>query len=247
MRFVPLAVILILPALPPSALSQAGQETVPFVGCPADGQVGPAEPPQGPRKVAVGESAIVSQLAFYKGEYSPGVFAPRGWRCKVWYGSSGSILLVAPDSTVIASFQPRLHGPAVELQVSVGGTSGRFTVAAYGSRLFPSVLANFINAVRSESLSADSEFAPKRFSLDSVRSLTKHLASFTTPATSRGLGTGGFLEPSENPIRGLAVLTDDPSEPDLSVLRVRLRSTDPRLQAAILQLNRACLQRTGGC
>src|SRR2546425_6215207 len=77
--------------------SQTRRDTVPFIGCPADGQQGAIDPPHGPPKVISTGTVPSPGLAYYKGEYSAGVYAPRGWRCKVWYRSSGSFLVVPPD------------------------------------------------------------------------------------------------------------------------------------------------------
>ena len=47
------------------------------------------------------------------------------------------------------------------MSLAFGGTSGRFSVATYASRLFPKVLASFIEGVRNEHLVPDSEFEPR--------------------------------------------------------------------------------------
>src|SRR6202007_2816920 len=128
--------------LPPSAEAQAKRDTIPFVGCPADGQAGSIEPPAGaPKIVALGD-ASAREIAYYKGAQARGVFAPRGWHCRVWYGSSGSALVVSPVSIDSPYFPPpKFRGQAVEMQGILGGTSGRFGVARYASRLFPQVAA----------------------------------------------------------------------------------------------------------
>src|SRR5437899_344523 len=122
----------------PWAGYQAQQGTVPFVGCPADGQSGPIEAPKGqPKGASVGELPARA-IAYYKGENAPGVFAPAGWHCRVWYGSSGSSILVTPtpiDTTQLVP--PKVVAPAVEMGLRFAGTSGRFSVASYASRLFP--------------------------------------------------------------------------------------------------------------
>src|SRR2546426_2697247 len=103
---------LVLALAVPWAGCQAQQGTVPFVGCSADGQSGPIEPPKGqPKVVSLGEHPA-GAIAYYKGEQAPGVFAPAGWHCRVWYGSSGSSILegvqnqhLVPDS----EFEPRRY------------------------------------------------------------------------------------------------------------------------------------------
>ena len=238
-----------LSLVPQLLFCQTKRDTIPFVGCPADGQQGAIDPPHGAPKIVAIRSGPSTALAYYKGEYSSGVFAPRGWHCRVWYGSSGSILIVTPDSISGDTFSPRFYGPAVELQFSFGGTSGRFGVATNGSRLFPKELGKFIARVRTndQDVLADSEFAPARFAQDSVRNLSRRMAAFTTHAGVEGLGTSEFLAPSHDAVRGLAVLTGTPSEPDLSILRVRLPSTDHQLEHVVLEVNQSCMRRPTGC
>jgi hypothetical protein len=192
----------------------------------------------------------VQFIAFYKGEQAPGVFAPRGWHCRVWHGSSGSAIVVTPmpiDSIHLFP-PPPFRGPAVELEVSEGGTSGRFGVAFGAARLFPSVAAAFIDAVKKEGMVPDSEFPRGPYPTDSVKYLDSLTAQFMTPPRTQGLGTQGYLAPSQERIRGIAVLRDPASgEPDLLTVRIRLRPDMHPMDAALLQLNRACLLRAGGC
>src|SRR5438046_4747863 len=218
---------------------QAQQATVPFVGCPADGQMGPIEAPKGqPRVVSLGD-VPAGAIAYYKGEQAPGVFAPAGWHCRVWYGSSGSGVLVTPTPIDTTHFlPPKLVGPAVELGLRSAGTSGRFSVASYASRLFPRVLARFIEGVKNEHLEPDSEFGPRRYARDSVRSVDSLVAEFTTPSGVSGLGTAGLLGPSGDPIHGVAVIAPDPTEPGMSLLGVSLGGNLRQVEAAVLRLYR---------
>jgi len=228
--------------------AQARVDTVPFVGCPADGQQGYIPPPQGQPKVAGRHDVSLEAIAYYKGEYSSGVFAPAGWHCRVWYGSSGSTLLVTPTPIDTAGFRPlKVLGPAVEMRFSFAGTSGRFSVARYGSRLFPTVLASFVRSVKGEHVAPDSEFDPGQYAGDSVRSLGRLITLFTTPPGVSGLGTAEFLVPSRDPIHGVAVIAADSMEPDMSILRVRLGAHMRQVEAAVLRLNRECMQTTDGC
>ena len=74
------------------------------------------------------------------------------------------------------------------------------------------------------------------------------VAEFTTPAGVKGLGTGGSLSQSPDPIRGVAVLDQsDADEPDLLIMRERLGSDLRDVEGAIFKLNRACMQRTQYC
>jgi hypothetical protein len=227
---------------------QAQQGTVPFVGCPADGQTGPLEPPKGQPKVVSPGELPAGAIAYYKGAEAPGVFAPAGWHCRVWYGSSGSSILVTPTAIDTTHFLPsKIAGPAVEMSLSFAGTSGRFSVASYASRLFPRVLASFIEGVKNEHLVPDSDFVPRRYAPDSVRSVNSLTAEFTTGPGVSGLGTAGLLGPSRDPIHGVAVIAPDPTEPDMSILVVRLGGTMRQVEATVLRLNRECMQKTDGC
>jgi hypothetical protein len=232
----------------PCASCRVQQRTIPFVGCPADGQMGPVAPPRGQPQVVSLSQVPAGAIAYYKGEQAPGVFAPAGWHCRVWYGSSGSTILVTPLPIDTTQFlPPKITGPAVQMGLSFGGTSGRFAVASYASRLFPALLAKFIEHVKNEGLSPDSEFLPHRYAADSITSIDSFVAAFTTPPNVDGLGTAGLLGASGDAIRGVAVITQDPSEPDLSILRVRLADNMREIAAAVLRLNRQCMQQADGC
>ena len=232
----------------PWAGYQAQQGTVPFVGCPADGQSGLIEAPKGePRVASVGELPARA-IAYYKGENAPGVFAPAGWHCRVWYGSSGSSILVTPTPIDTTQFlPPKVLGPAVDMDFSFAGTSGRFTVARYASRLFPRVLARFIEGVRNEHLVPDSTLALPPYARDSVTAVDSLVAEFTTPPRVSGLGTAGFLGPSRDPVHGVVVIAPDPDEPDMSILRVRLGESMRQVEAAVLRLNKWCMRQSDGC
>jgi len=233
--------------LPWWAGPHATLEKVPFVGCPADGQAGYVAPPQGAPKVLPLEDVPARGIAYYQGDDARGVFAPRGWRCRVWYGSGGYTILVTPlpiDSTHFPP--PQARGHAVELSFSDGGTSGRFRVAEYASRLFPSAAAAFIERVKSEGLEPDSAFARGPYGTDSVRYLAGRVAEFRTPENTRGLGTEGILDPSNDAIRGIAVL-DTLGDWGVSVLRVRLGSNLRQVEISLVRLNRECMQKSEGC
>jgi len=222
---------------------------VPFVGCAADGQVGHVAAPHGAPKVVDSSAASIPGIAYYKSDRAPGVFAPIGWHCFAWYGSSGATLLVTPGpiDTAVSPSYGRVLGPAVELRGESGGTSGRFGVARIGGRLFPSMLGGFIARVKSEDLMPDSELDPRQFARDSIVPLSRTEAAFTTPARDRGLGTAEFLGPSSDPIHGLAVLAGDSIEPDLISVRVRLEDAKQQLRSVVLRLNRWCLETGDAC
>jgi len=241
--------LMALSILSQGASAQARSQTVPFVGCAADGQGGHVAPPQGEPKVVDSSTSPLEGIAYYQGEQLLGVFAPAGWHCHIWYGSGGSSILVTPTpiDTVDAPYDAKVSGPAVELTVDDGGTSGRFEVATYGARLFPTALAGFIARVKAEHLAPDSEFDSRQFAHDAVVAMSRSEAAFTTPARARGLGTRESLGPSSTPIRGIAILTADPQEPDLVILGVRLSTAYGRLESAVLELNRLCMEAGDAC
>src|SRR5579864_2187946 len=82
-----------------SAHRSAGPKaSVPFVGCPSDGQLGPGEAPRGENSQVVAISPeIARRLAYYKADHGSGILAPRGWHCFGTYGSNGSNLYVTPE------------------------------------------------------------------------------------------------------------------------------------------------------
>ncbi|MDH3455466.1 MAG: hypothetical protein OER90_01375 [Gemmatimonadota bacterium] len=133
------------------------------------------------------------------------------------------------------------------MTVLFAGSSGRFGVASYAARLFPTVLASFIERIRNQHVVADSLFEPRRYVRDSVSSVDSVMTEFTTPSNATGLGTAGLLGPSNIPIQGVAVIAPDPREPDMSILRIRLDGSARRLEPAILRLNTDCMRKTDGC
>jgi hypothetical protein len=231
----------------PWAGHQPRQEAVPFVGCPADGQVGPIEAPQGkPRVVALGDMPT-REIAYYQGAAGPGVFAPRGWHCRRWYGSAGSTLLVTPEPFDSPYFpRPKIRGYAVEVTFHFGGTSGRFAVARYATLLFPGMVEEFVERVKRARIAPAPDLERPLYPHDSVTSPDSLVAEFTTPANTTGFGTEGLLEPSQDAIRGAAFLdASAPDGPNVSVVRIRLGSGMHQVEAAFLSLNEQCMQR--GC
>lgn len=247
-RITALACLIATSATQALGQSRARQSVVPFVGCFSDGQAGPGSAPKGvPKSVAV-DSQLAQRIAYYKGDQSSGVFAPRGWHCRVWYGSAGSTILAAPVATDTTRFEPTsILGDAIELESRAAGTSGRFDVAAYATRLFPSRLKHYIESVRSEGLGFSPDSALARFAKDTVRLIAPLEAAFVTPARARGLGTDWVIAPSAAPIYGYAVIEESEDEPDMSLLRVRLTGPQGNLRQVIMELNKACLRLRQGC
>jgi hypothetical protein len=205
-----------------SARVAFAQATVPFVGCPSDGQVGPLAPPHGqPLKLHIAPEAA-SQLAFYKAEDGPGVLAPRGWHCFSTYGSNGSSLFVTPQpltsNLLFSDGFKGFDGPAIQLSQMVGDTSGRFSVAETIARLFPAH-RDFAKRVLAEhSLLKSLPKGP--YPTDKLHYLKPERVEYTTPANIEGEGTESRLLKSSLPISGVALLTGE--ELSCTKLAVRL-------------------------
>jgi hypothetical protein len=236
-----LAAVVLASALLDLGCTHGAAITVPFVGCPSDGQVGFIAAPTGAPQVVGIDRATALQLAYYKGENARGAFAPRGWHCQVWYGSAGSRILISPTTIDSGKFDPLfLRSPAVELSMLDGGTSGRFAVARYASRLFPKVAADFIQGVKAEGIEPASAFDQGRYANDSIRYADSLSLEFMTPATKAGIGTEGDLAPSRDPVSGFVTL-DPVNDWGLALLRVRVGADMAGIAAAIVKLNRECL------
>ncbi len=169
------------------AQQPSGQQSVPFVGCPADEQGSLIEAPEGRPRLVRLPRATAAELAYYAGAVGPGVFAPRGWQCRVMSGSGGGSILVAPT---LPSGGTR--GAAVEMNDALAGTSGRFEVAFTAARLFRKVAASFIEQVRKEGLAADSEFAHGPYPYDSLTYLDSATVEYVTPPSREGLNRPGI-------------------------------------------------------
>ena len=183
-------------------------------------------------------------IAYYESAQGPGVFAPVGWHCREIYGSGGGSLLVTPtplDSLPCCDV-PKLHGPAIELDEYIGGTSGRFPVAEYASRLFPREAAAFIKKVRDEGLEPDSDFERGPYRGDSVRYVDPRTVEYTTPGNATGLGTTGDLAPSPEAIRGWAALSGDSAWPHFVIVQIRLGADVSQLEDALMRMNHDCVR-----
>jgi len=200
---------------------------VPSIGCPSDGQVGPMEvPPANTIQLPIPEEAA-RQLAYYRWTGGIGILAPRGWHCFDRYGSSGDALMVSAKPLDLAR---GIDGPAVELNRSIGDTSGRFTVARIAARVFPSA-ATFVADVTREFGVPSSDYPTGPYPADSLVYKGKTVVEYRTPAESEGLGTQTLLKKNASPIEGVAILTGD-SPPDLFLVAIRL----PREMAALTRI-----------
>ena len=209
---------------------------VPFVGCASDGQMGPVKAPAGQSKLVTLPAGVAARLAYYKAEYSAGVLAPRGWHCFSTYGSNGANLFVSPDAidgkTVLLSMDWKgFSGQAIQISVSLGGTSGRFQVVKIIARVFPEYKA-FAENVIAEGIEPASSFSFGPYPKDKLTYRGKSVVEFETPANTEGLGTDSKLQANASPIAGVAILSG--AETDLVLLSARLKKKDRDLIPTIV-------------
>jgi hypothetical protein len=221
---------------------------VPVVGCLTNDQAGPARLATHQTMAYPGDQRLAEQISYYSAVHSPGVFAPKGWFCRGWYGSNGSTLIVTPQPMAPPYYPlPTITGPAVMIQTSAGGGTGRFHVGIVAAQLFPLVGAEFIARVRQEQVIADSSFDVEPYADDRLQYLSDRLVQFTTPANRTGLGTDGQFEQSDLPVRGLILLNLEDQLNTLTEVRVRLAPALNPVALAVLRLETTCVQRRDGC
>lgn len=196
--------------------------TIPFVGCKADGQVGPQPAPDKPPLHLPLDPTTASRLAYYEGWEGEGVLGPRGWCCFETYGSNGSTLYVSPTPVDPKQFFDThwkgFTGPAIQLSSTVGDTSGRFGVAEVIARVFPAH-RDFVNNIIAEGLEPASDFPFGPYPDDRLTYKSKELVEYMTPPNRKGLGTASWLLPNQQPILGVAMLTGE----ELSLTQLSLR------------------------
>jgi len=222
---------LALVALASAGAAWAAPPNVPFVGCASDGQTGPRPAPRRATVPAVPAAAAPS-LAYYASA-DLGVFAPRGWHCFGLYGSNGSSLIVTPErlgSRELLSGELRPHGPAVQIGLSIGDTSGRFEVARIIARAFPAHM-DFARRVAAEGIGDPLPSGP--YPTDHMVRLSATAVGYTTPAGHEGLGTDSRLTAADRPIDGLAILATNDGMALIKV-DVRLPAAQARLATPIL-------------
>ena len=216
---------------------QQPHATVPFVGCPEMEQGTYVAPPKTNAATVAVDSGTAQRLAYY-GSQSLGLAAPRGWHCVAFSGSSGATLLIAPTPIDTSARDTSLAGPGIEMVSWDGGTSGRFGVAMYSSRLFQRVAASFVSRVKAESLVSAKEFERGPYPGDVVAYTSKVVAQVTTPANGHGFGTEGRLAVGE-PIRSVIVL-DTTGEWGLTAVRIRLPRSMVSLESVLLRIDEPC-------
>lgn len=197
---------------------------IPFVGCRVNVQGELHKAPQGP-DIAVSLAAdTAGKLAFYKADQGIGVIGPRGWNCFETDGSSGWALYLTPDKIDPSMFYSQdwkgFSGPAIELGLSDGDTSGRFEVAEIVARVFPKY-RSFVAHVIAEGIRPSSDFPFGPYPKDRLRYRNDHMVEFQTPPATPGLGTASRLQANNNPILGAAIFKPT-GEPYLLQLTMRL-------------------------
>ena len=209
---------------------------VPFVGCRSDGQIGPLKSPKSSANEIKLPNELANQLAYYKAENGVGILAPRNWYCFSAYGSNGSSLFVSPEPIKDRElFRPGwkgFSGPAIEVSVSYGGTSGRFAVAEAIARVFPDRM-EFVRDIASEGFAPASSFPIGQYATDTLQRRGKNIVEFETPPHTEGLGSHSRLEINASPIDGVAILVGD--EPDLIKLSMRLPPPYQRLSRVVIE------------
>ena len=215
----------------------AQTSTVPFIGCPSDGQVGPLAAPAGQARQLPIPPATAARLAWYKAANAPGVVAPRGWHCFSTYGSSRATLYISPGPLTAKLVLPGngwngFSGPAIEISSTYGDTSGRFKVAETIARVFPAH-RNFVQKVIAEGIMPASSFPFGPYPTDKLIYKSKEIVEYVTPANTTGLGTNSELKKSGEPISGVAILAGE--EPNLIQLYARLPPAMSGLTPTIIQ------------
>ena len=213
-----------------SIAAKSPRATVPFVGCPSDGQIGPQEAPKGDPKTVQFSAAIARQLAYYKSAVGDGVLAPRGWYCFGLLGSSGSSFYVSPSPIDVSGFS----GIAIERSFRYGDGSGRFEVARVMARVFPDYRTYVTNLVKEWEFDLrDYPFGP--YPTDRVIYRNKNVVEYQTPAEAEGLGTESLVRKSSSPMDGVAILLENGEDaPNLLLLSLRLPASFATLAPVII-------------
>lgn len=235
--FRPLAVLLMGAAvLAESRSVQMPLSNIPFVGCEADGQIGPLGAPKHESMVLSIPAAAARRLAYYKSEQGLGVLAPRGWFCFGVYGSAGYGLYVAPkritSTNLFFDTWSGFSGPIVELVGETGDTSGRYGVAKAIARVFPTHRV-FVENLIKDQLASRTDFTFGPYQTDELVYRNNEVVEYRTPAYEDGLGTSQRLKKNTNAISGVAMLLGQ--APDLVQVSVRLPSNLGDLVSPIVQ------------
>lgn len=235
--------VLLTTALAAASLLAQAQTSVPYIGCPGDGQTGPYAAAKGSPKPVKLPPTTANQLAWYEYNGDAGHFGtlgPRGWNCFATIGSNGWTLYIAPEPLDSAKLLEHRNwkgfsGPVIQLSGSDGGTSGRFEVARVVARVFPTH-RDYARSIIAEGLRPASDYPFGPFRSDHLTYKDKNLVEFITPAHQNGLGTMSWLLPSDRPITGFALLIIGPDvDTELLLLSLRLPPSLSFLATTIIQ------------
>ncbi|GAA4495839.1 hypothetical protein [Gluconacetobacter tumulicola] len=206
-----------------------------FVGCPADGQVGPIAAPARPDPKFVLPASLPAGYAVYEAQDLAAV-APVGWTCTERYGSAGSYLLVAPGLSSSAGLSKDAHvtGPAIQVSATSGDTSGRFAVARVIARMFPEHAA-FVRQVVAEGIEPAGNFPAGPYPADIITARGPADIAYTTPPGAEGMGTQSWLRRDGDPIEGVAHLS---ATNDLMEIQLRLPADRRGDGARVIALTR---------
>jgi hypothetical protein len=115
-----------------------------------------------------------------------------------------------------------ITGPGIQLREANGETSGRFEVAQWIARVFPS-FKTFVQHVINEGLEPASDFPSGPYPSDKLTCKSDRMVEYQTPSHSKGLGTMSRLQAGDYPISGVAILQGQ-NPPSLLFLALRLPS-----------------------
>lgn len=206
------------------------QQSIRFVGCKSDGQVGPVGAPEGKAVLLPIPAQSAKKLVYYKSKRGPGVLAPNGWHCFGTYGSGGAVLYVSPEQISSADLfsisWSGFTGPAIEIATTYGDTSGRFGVAEMIERIFPTH-SSWVEELRNREPGSIIPDSRGPYSTDKLIYRNNETVEYQTPPNTDGLGTDSKLRKNGEPINGVEMLVG--RTPNLVTLSIRL---DPKLIAS---------------
>jgi hypothetical protein len=231
MRFSVVAAPLITIALYNGTCISAAEavETVPFVGCVFEG-MSTVPAPTGEPVVVDLPHKVAAQLAFYQAENTPGVLAPRGWKCAATGGTAGSFLVVAPDVDP-SLYRGDDNGPTVVTHTYIGGTSGRFEAGRILALAFPDKAKKRVAELVAENAgweTKDFPFGP----IPGLRRVANNRVEFHRPA---GKALPGISAASSKASDGVIVYLENSGE-SLDSLELSLPRKLKRLHKPITQL-----------
>jgi hypothetical protein len=156
-------------------------------------------------------------------------------------------LYVTPEpiesAALFSSEWKGFSGQAIQVSVSIGDTSGRFSVARTIARVFPDH-KQFVQDVVAEGIEPASSFPSGPYPADRLTYRNKKVVEFETPPHLEGLGTSSMLRANSSPIRGVAILLG--KEPSLVQASVRLSAESQNLIRTIVrQIEREAAESDG--